>query len=471
MTRVLFFLLKLGLVVAAAVWLSNRPGEVTIVWMGYDVRMTFAVLLVLVALVAVAVTALYTFWRAVVGIPHSFMLGRMSRRRRKGYMALTQGMAAVASGDARAALKFAHKADKLLQEPSMTLLLQAQAAQMNGDEIAAARYYGQMVAQPDVSVPGLRGLMAQSLRAGDLAQALSLARKAQITQPKAAWVLDALVELEARAGNWDAALKVLAQAVRYGALSDARARELRASFFIAQSQQVLQEDSGDIEGALRFAKRAHSVAPGFVPACAHYATLLLKARRERLAAKEIERTWRISPHPMLARLYADAADVGVTAVGQVKRFERLASSNPVSGESRLALARAALTAQLWGIARQQLDLLTGQIDGHNGAEICRLIAELEEKEKADNHTADAWRMRAESAPAVSMWHCSACQRSALEWSVFCTECGAPASLVWGLASSAFVSACTTVGVRSSGGLSGGGLESHAPIALIAKVGR
>lgn len=422
MIRTLFFLVKLGLAVAVAVWLAQRPGQVTIVWQGYEVTLSVAVLLLGVGAIAILTTALYGLWRALVTIPQSFALGHLSRRQRKGYLALTQGLVAVAAGDAGAARRFAHKADKLLNQPALTLLLQAQAAQLNGDDAEAAKHYGQMMMRPETSGVGLRGLLTQTVARGDTAQALALARRAALIQPKAAWVLTSLVDLEARSGHWEAALAALTTATRQNAFSPDQARRLRATFLVGQSQAC-----GTKEDALRFAKKAHDAFPAWSPPAAHYATLLIQNGQGKLAGKVIERTWRADPHPELARLYAEAGGAGLAPAVQLRRMERLASFNPEAVESRLALARAALDAQLWGVARAQL--AAAQAKGET-APICRLMATLEEKESANHRLAQDWLRRAADAPPDKTWHCDSCGTTAPAWSPLCSLCGAPGLLAW-----------------------------------------
>ncbi len=62
----------------------------------------------------------------------------------------------------------------LLAEPPLTLLLSAQAAQLNGDEQAARRYFTAMLDRAETEFLGLRGLVMQALRGGDEAAALGL---------------------------------------------------------------------------------------------------------------------------------------------------------------------------------------------------------------------------------------------------------------------------------------------------------
>src|ERR687888_327363 len=69
-------------------------------------------------------------------------------------------------GDAVEAQRQAKQAGDLLNDPPLTLLLEAQAAQLGGDEKAATRYFRAMLDHPEASFLGLRGLLMQSLKTG-----------------------------------------------------------------------------------------------------------------------------------------------------------------------------------------------------------------------------------------------------------------------------------------------------------------
>ena len=58
----------------------------------------------------------------------------------------------------------------MLDEPPLTLLLSAQAAQLEGDDQAARGYFEAMLDQPATAFLGLRGLLVQAERTGDTAQ-------------------------------------------------------------------------------------------------------------------------------------------------------------------------------------------------------------------------------------------------------------------------------------------------------------
>ena len=167
MRRVLLYLVQLAIIVAAAIWLAEQPGEVRIDWLGWRIETSAAVLLLIVLALAWVLAVLRGVWKWLRRAPGRFVEARRERRREEGYEALGRGLAAVAAGDAQEARRFARKASTLLDEPPLTRLLTAQAAQLGGDEKEAARQFQAMRDDPATEFVGLRGLLAKALRDND----------------------------------------------------------------------------------------------------------------------------------------------------------------------------------------------------------------------------------------------------------------------------------------------------------------
>ena len=115
-------------------------------------------------------------------------------------------------------------------ESPLRLLLAAQAAQLDGDEIAAGESFRAMLADPESEFLGLRGLLVQALRKGDKVTALTLARRAFEVNPRAEWVLTNLIDLETIAGNWPDAEQSVVAAQRARSIRPENARRRRAIF-------------------------------------------------------------------------------------------------------------------------------------------------------------------------------------------------------------------------------------------------
>jgi HemY protein len=214
MRRVLVFTVLAIAAVLATYWLAQHPGSVDITWLGYRMELAVGLLVVIFLVFSAAVILLYRLVRGILRTPGRIGEVLTSGRRKRGYKALSQGMVAVAAGDAQEAARWSRRADDLLEDPPLTLLLQAQAAQLNGDEKAAEKYFNAMLEKPETRFLGLRGLLMQSLHAGDHERALGYVKQAHAMRPKTPWVVTNLFELSERTGDLDGAAAALKQAVK-----------------------------------------------------------------------------------------------------------------------------------------------------------------------------------------------------------------------------------------------------------------
>lgn len=430
MRRAIVFAVLAAAAVFAAYWLARHPGQVVIEWLGYRMEPSVGLLVVAVLVFAIVVTLLYRVLRAVLGTPRRIGRALAASRRKRGYKALSQGMVAVAAGDAQEAARWSRRADDLLEDPPLTLLLSAQAAQLNGDERAAEKYFNAMLEKPETRFLGLRGLLMQALREGDHARALGYVRQAHALRPKTPWVVLNLFELSQRSGDLDGAAAALRQAVKIKAMTKAEADHKNAVITLVKA--VRAEAEGRAEEALTLARLADRSDPDFLAAALLHARIAVARKAWREATKVIERAWPRTPSAELAALYREAAPEA-RPLEQVKRFARLAALNPQHRESLLALAEANLEAGLWGEARRYLgQLIMLAHEDPPRAQVCRLMARLEESERGDGVASRRWLERAAVAPPDPAWVCDHCGAVAARWSANCGSCQAFDSLGWRL---------------------------------------
>ena len=411
-------------VVAAAVFLADRPGRVDIVWQGWQVETSVGVLVAAAIISALVIWMLLSVLGLIISSPRRMLRSRQARRRRAGYRALAQGMVAVAAGEAQEAQRFARRADVLLADPPLTLLLSAQAAQLGGDEGAAKRFFTAMLERRETEFLGLRGLLNQALREGDRGAALRLAERAMALRPRTRWVALSRFDLETREGHWEAARETLAQLTRRQLVTRERARHYRGVILHELSLAALE--SGDRPRAIALAAEAQVLAADLAGPAAHHARLLLAERRTGRAAKAVERAWRTAPHLELTQVYR-AIHEGEPPLARIKSFERLAAQNPTARESHVTLAEAAIEAQLWGEARHHLE---AAITTDPTARLYLLSARLEEAEHGDLGAMRKWLDRAVGAPPDPRYICTACGGESLEWRSLCPRCGAFDTLSW-----------------------------------------
>lgn len=424
MLRLVAIVVAAAVLGAAAAWLADHPGTLVVTWQGWQVRGPVAALALAALAVALLTWFLHGLYLWLRQGPGRYLAGRRLRRREQGYKALSEGLVAIAAGDAARARRLARRAGELLDRAPLTLLLEAQSAQLAGDEATAAQAFRHMLTTPETELLALRGLVNQATKAGDLADALSHARRARALRPDSPWAIATVAELAARTGAYGEAEAAVAEAERRKLVPRDEGERRRAALLTARARE--ERARGDTQAARDAVREAHRRAPDLVPA-AVLAAELAAADRPGAAAKVIEETWARAPHPDLAAAYASGG--ARDPLARLKALEKLARSNPDHPETRLALAAAAVNAALWGEARRHLEPLVAP-GGQPNIRACRLMAEIEERERDDAAAARRWLARAATEATDAAWLCGACAAAQATWAPACPSCGAIATLAW-----------------------------------------
>jgi HemY protein len=395
MTRILFFVLFIVAAALGLAWLADRPGTVTVEWLGYQIETSaFVAALVLAALVSLFVLA-FAVLRYVWTRPAAMAAYVRERRQQQGLEALSRGLLAIGVGDRTQAQRYAGIASRNLPREPLTALLRAQAAQLKGDPAAARRAFEGMLDQPETQLLGVRGLFLEAKRSNDEDAARALAEQAVERDPKLAWGVNALFDLQARAGDWDGAMNTLAIARQNGHVETDAANRRRAVLLTAEAREA---ETFDPDKALTLANEALRLAPSLVPAAALAGRLFASKGEARAASRQIVRTWKLSPHPDLAVAYAFAKP-GLSPKDRLKRVEYLAGLTPDDIEGPIAVAQAAIDAQEWQEAR---DVLAPYVEERPSARICTLMARIEGG-SGDKGREREWLARAVRAPRDRAW--------------------------------------------------------------------
>jgi HemY protein len=390
MIRVILYLIIIALIAFGAVWLAERPGEVAITWQGQ--RLDTSVMVLIAAAVALAVASALA-WSIVYGIlraPAAIARYRRQRRGERGYRAVSRGLIAVGSGDARAARKFTTDAVRIAPREPLTLLLSAQSAQLAGDRDAAVLTFQEMAEREDTRVLGLHGLFVEAQRRHDGPAALAFAEDASTP----VWAAQAVLEFRCVAGDWSGALERLDRNLKSKLIDRRTYRRQRAVLLTAQARSLVDTDRAR---ASALAREAAKLAPDLVPAAALAARLLGAVGERRKAARIIERAWQVNPHPDLAAAYVGLR-AGDSARQRLSRVEMLAAKGPSDAEAALAVARAALDAQEFAVARTALAPYTAA----PRKRVAALMAELE-MAHGDEGRAREWMARALNARRDPAW--------------------------------------------------------------------
>lgn len=396
MIRAIFYVLIIFALAAGFVWLADNPGALTLSFHDYTIETTVMAAAILLIAILVVARLLWLLLRGLIRAPRRLSRQVAERRRELGHNALTEGFIAVGSGDASLASYYTAESRYYAQHEPLALLLAAQTAQLTGDDMGARAAYEAMLVDPKMRILGLRGLFIEARRRGDTDAARSFAAAADHEKPGLSWAGNALLEYQAADGEWAEALSTLANLTTAGAIDAERAKRLQAVLRLARAMEL--EDS-EPQTARDLAFEAHRLVPELVPAAVVAARLATRLGDPRRAAKAIETTWKIEPHPDLAAAYMDARP-GESGRDRLKRIAHLAKIRANHIEGRLAMARAAIDAQDWPAAREEL---RGILATEPTERAYLLMAEIEEGEHGDIGRARDWLSRAVRAPRDAAW--------------------------------------------------------------------
>jgi len=385
------------LIVVATIfaWLADQPGDLKLRWLGYEIETS---LMAAVIILAGITLVLWIAWSIVLWLldrPGAFGGWFKSRRQRKGRHALSSGLIAVASGDTEAAQTHAKTAAAIIGDDPMVKLLDAQAAQMRGDNVRVRQLFEEMAEQPETRLLGLRGLHTDAVRQSDTTRARALAEEAVRINPKASWAGKAVLSYQSTSEDWAAISRTIDTQKSASLIDKATANLKLAVVLTAQAQAA---EARNAEEGYDLALRAHKLDPSLVPAAVIAARHATSSGSLRKASKIVEKTWNLTPHPDLAEAYGHIRS-GDSALDRLKRIQSLVSK---SGgiEGAVALATAAIDALEWKTAREAL---SAYAHDRPQARICGLMAEIEEGEFGDKGRAREWLARAVRAPRDPAW--------------------------------------------------------------------
>ena len=388
------FSLLLALALGFA-WLADRPGSVTIRWLGREIQMSVVVgvaaLLISIIALLFAFNMLRQLWRS----PRAAQEFWRFRKHRKGYESLSKGIIAAGAGDAQAAARHAATAGNALSDEPLVNVLAAQAAQLKGDKANVRRIFEDMAKSTDTELFGLRGLFSEARASGDLVSALRHAEKALSLNPRLPWASTAVLQVQTARKNWEAAALTLDQQGRSGLLEKEQAKRKRAALLAAEA---LNLETSHLDKAFTLADQANDLDPTLVPAAALLARVHIANGSARKASKILRSSFEKSPHPELADLMGRVDNDDDAEA----RFERVRDGvgNPDSNlEAAVALAKAAIAAKRFDVARSAL---SSHCADRPQARVCALMAQIEDAAN-DKGRAREWLARAIHAPRDPMW--------------------------------------------------------------------
>ncbi len=345
-------------------------------------------------------------------------------RERKGFEALSEGLMALASGEGRVALAKAQKADKYLDKPALTNLLTAQAAELAGDRHKAEETYRKLVEDEQTRFVGVRGIMKQKLADGDTDTALKLAEKAFALKPKHSETGDVLLQLQAEKEDWKGARETLSAKLKHGQLPRDVHKRRDAVLALSEAKDIIAE--GKSIEAREAAIEANRLSPDLVPAAVMAAHGYIDQGKPKYAARVLQKTWGVTPHPDIAAAFAAIAP-NEKPGERIKRFRALTKQQPDHPETKMLAAELHIANEDFPEARRALGDL---VETDPSARSVTLMAAIERGEGASDTVVKGWLARALTVPRGPQWICDNCQNIHPEWQPVCSNCKSIDTLTW-----------------------------------------
>ncbi len=431
--RLVTLMAIVGAVAFGFYWLSGLEGEVLFRFGEREIPVSLlnAVIALIVLMVAFWIfIELVRFGLAVI----SFMMGdknafsRYLRRRanRKGMNSLSLAVESLATGNGRAALSNAYKADRYLEQPVLTGLLVAQSAKAADRPKEAEAAYRKVLESGKGRFAAIRGLMHDKLVAGDKQKALKLAEKAIALKPNDIETVNALFELQVDEKDWEGARKTLRSKTKLEKLPSDFVSRREAVMALCEAKAVDQDAEKE-----RYSDRvmlSNRLAPNLVPAAVLAAKTKAEAGDVRGADRVLVKAWNAEPHPDISKAYAELSP-NETPEERLKRFRVLTKRQSKHPETRMLLAELLLAVEDFPGARRALG------DVEELSETSRslsILAAIEHGEGADSAIVRAYLARAANASRGPQWVCNHCGHVHSEWVSDCINCERFDTLDWKL---------------------------------------
>ncbi len=415
---------------AVASFLRGQEGTTIIEWMGWRIEAQTSLLIAVAVALIILVVAFDRLVGAIVGLPERISGRIAARRQDQGHHALALGLVAASAGDGREAMRQAKKAQRLMGGNTLTELLHAQAAGLNGDHAAATQFFEHLSAHRETAFFGHAGLMRLHAEDGRDDDAIEAGRIALAMNGRTPYLAKALFALEARHEYWDEAIAALNAARKDDAMEEHNIQRMLAIMYFKKGETLITED--DHNGPyLKSIEAALNADAGFTPAVIAAADAYLSAGKIRKATQTLERGMASMPHPeIVMALFEVWSEDG--AADALAKIIKMIDKHGNDHGCLIAAARIAMRIELWGEALRLINIIP---ENERSIAAWQLLADLAEH-PPEKTTKDEWPdrstslIRAANADRAHGWTCNACHTPHQHWQARCGSCDSFATVDW-----------------------------------------
>lgn len=432
MLRALWFIIKLTLLIALAVWVASHPGYFTIVWLDYTI--TAHIGAALIALLIIIALASYTgrIFAYMRDLPNIIKRYKYIRGSQKGVTELTRAYAMTAAGDSAKAERMIKRADNHLPgnfHRGLIWALKAHLAKMNGDFYGQRQALAHLAEMKDVGILGLQGIFQQALDAGDLDSARNILTRYAKRYKGQSWFMRACYEVALARRDWPELQEILEDRHFRKAMNKSEIRSDLVALYVLRADRAIEQNKTHL--AITRLKKALRLDKSFIPAAMRLADIYLDMGKITATKALLQRSWDRQPHPDLVPYFQKVFETHkkTGARERLKYFEKLARRCPGNMQGDLALARVALEEEDWSRARRALESAEGK--SPNSA-VYYLWAEYEERANHDSLAYNSYMRKAAKSCPDKKWVCSKTGHIYERWHPIAPPHGSFNTIIWAI---------------------------------------
>ncbi len=366
--------------------INTHPGEIEINWLGYQINtsVAFAIFSILLLMLA-----LY-----IIKIPFSF-LGWIKKKYnqkkedRKNALLLNI-LVSLANDSPHEKEKLARKVDDYF-DSRWALLLKTLL-------MPSVKLYQELYQNPQTHLAGLRGILEDYEKNGDLATALDLAEKETKTYPKLPWLMAKLFRLQILNNDLKGAETTNENLYRQQVISK--------NLYLKQKSIFLYSNGQFTE--------AFELSPN-IPIFAIKAAVQKPSKAEKILLK----AYKITPSWEIYQAYISLFNDKKPAV-IYKKAQKLISENPNNRLSLLIEADSAQKALMWNEASMKLDAYHQMYRPTKRS--AQMMVDLSTATHQPPTVIEKWEKEVQNAPDFHPYTCQDCEHSFEDWMPICPVC-------------------------------------------------
>jgi HemY protein len=388
MLKIVLIFLQLIVGIFVAFWLLKHPGTVCIDWLDYHIQLSLALFVTILCGASIFSILSFKLIKAFFSIPGHFYKRYLSYNHKKALASLTAAISAYENGDWVYAWE---TLDSALKEPELkplALFVRALIAQEQSKNLEAQQYFKELTGFSETKTLGYKGLIILKRLDGGSQEAIEYARQALPFITHAPKLAAEVFDIFLSGSLWNEAEQALKKMAYSKALSKERWNSLYSKLSSAKAQSALAINEIDL--ALSEARKAYEICPTF-DSTLLYARLLITQKCFHQARKLLEKAWHKTPHQEILDLYFFTYEIPPNPLEKYQIVEKLSQQNGSHSQVLLLRAKAAIEAELWGIALSYLQLYQSQYS--ETQEFIKIMIEYEQQANHDLEAALRWSIK------------------------------------------------------------------------------